>query len=179
MSAKQVILRAFVLVALVATASVAAKADTYDFSLTGQGTDITFSLPSSPTPSSFSILGGDFELNNVAMDVNGTNEVENLFFYVGGIFGGGAQAPSVFNLYGPQLFTGFIWDPTFKLGDFTLTTSEGFQGWCDQGSYNLDITDPGPTVTPEPESLMLLATGLLALLAMAAVKRYGDVGGTR
>ena len=181
MPAKQLFLRALLLVALATTASVAAKADTLDFSLTGHGTDITFALPSSPTPSSFSIFPGYFQINDVTLDVNGTDVVDNLDFYTGGIFGdgGGASANSLFNLFGPQLFTGFVWDPTFKTGDFTLTTSEGFQGWCDQGSYNLDITDPGPTVTPEPSSMILMATGVLALLAMAVVKRNAGFGGIR
>ena len=180
MSAKQVILRAFLLVAFATTASVAAKADTLDFSLTGHGADITFSLPSSPTPSSVSFANGDFELTNVVMDVNGTDHTENLSFYLGGsTFGGGAAtASSLFDLFGAQLFTGSLNDPTFKTGDFTLTTSEGFQGYCNQSSYNLDITDPGPTVTPEPSSVMLLATGVLALLAMAMVKRNA-FGGVR
>ena len=158
----------------------AAKADTLDFSITGHGTDITFSLPSSPTPSAVSTFNGDFELSNVVMDVNGTNHTENLFFFLGGVFGGGAATSStLLDLYGPQLFTGSLYDPTFKTGDFTVTTSPGFQGWCDQGDYNLDITDPGPTsVTPEPSSVMLLATGVLALLAMAMVKRNA-IGGIR
>ena len=182
MSAKQVILRACLLVAFATTASVAAKADTLDFSITGHGADITFSLPSSPTPSSVSFANGDFELTNVVMDVNGTDHTENLSFYLGGsTFGGGAAtASSLFDLFGAQLFTGSLNDPTFKTGDFTVTTSPGFQGWCDQGNYNLDITDQGPpSVTPEPSSVMLLATGVLALLALAMVKRNAGLGGIR
>lgn len=181
MSAKQVVLRSLLLVALATTASVAAKADTLDFSITGHGTDITFSLPSSPTPSSVSLFNGDFELSNIVLDVNGTDHTENLFFYLGGLFGGGAAtSSSLLDLYGPQLFTGSLFDPTFKTGDFTVTTSPGFEGWCDQGNYNLDITDQGPpSMTPEPSSVMLLATGVLALLVLAAVKRNAGLGGIR
>jgi hypothetical protein len=182
MSIKQVVLRAFLLVALATPASVAAKADTLDFSITGHGTDITFSLPSSPTPSSVSFINGDFAIDNVVLDVNGVDQTDNLLFYLGGIFGGGAQTSpsSLFDLFGAQLFTGSLNDPTFKTGDFTLTTEAGFEGFCNQSSYNLDITDQGPpSVAPEPSSVLLLATGVLALLAMAVVKRNASFGGMR
>src|ERR1700679_4309535 len=182
MSTKQVVLHAALLVALDTTASVAAKADTLDFSITGHGTDITFSLPSSPTPSSFSFSNGDFEIANVVLDVNGTDQTDNLFFFLGGSFGGGAATSpsSLFDLFGAQLFTGSLNDPTFKTGDFSMTTEAGFEGFCNQSGYDLDITKQGPpSMAPEPSSVLLLATGVLALLAMAVVKRNAGFGGIR
>ena len=49
--------------AILATA-LAAKADTLDFTINGDGNTFTFSLPSNPTPSSFS-SGASFTLANI------------------------------------------------------------------------------------------------------------------
>lgn len=169
---KQVILRAFVLVAIAAPATVAAKADPLDFTLTGKDTDITFTLNSKPTVSVYSTTYGYFEIDNVTLDVNGTDEVSPLAFFTGGASGpGGGLASDLFDLFGPQLFTGSVKHPTFKTGDFTLTSSSDSYTYCDSGDYKLSITDP-TSVTPEPPSVLLLATGVFALMGAGVVKRY-------
>lgn len=173
-SIKQIVLRTFVLGAIAASATLAAKADTLDFTLTGKGTDITFALTSSPTVSSYSTRNGDFTLDNVILDVNGFNITTDLSFYDGGSFGGGLAA-ELFHLTGSQIFTGSLNDPTFKTGNFTLTSNSDSYSYCDSGSYNLSIVDVTktvtPTVTPEPSSILLLATGVFALVGAGAVKR--------
>jgi len=170
-SIKQVILRTFVLGAITASATLAAKADTLDFTLTGQGTDITFTINSSPTVSSYSNHNGEFTIDNVSLDANGHHITSNMEFYLGGKFDGGT-ASELFDLAGPQLFTGLISDPTFKTGNFTLTSYSNSEQYCDPGTYNLSIVDVTKTVTPEPSSILLLATGVFALAGAGVVKRF-------
>ena len=124
MFTKQTMLRAAVLVAIAASTSLFAKADTLDFTITGHGTDITFSLPSNPTLSG-SLAGQDFQLNNVTLDVNGTDVVgDDLEFFTTSQGGGLADVDGLlgeewvllnqFGLYGAQLFSGGVSDPTFS-----------------------------------------------------------------
>jgi hypothetical protein len=172
LSIKQIFLRTFVLGAVAASATLVAKADTLDFTLTGKGTDITWTMSSDPTVSSYSTHNGEFTINNVVLDVSGYHITTNLTFEVGGSFGGGLS-DQLFNLNGSQLFTGAVNDPTFKLGNFTLTSDSDSFSYCDSGTYNLNIMDPSPTsVTPEPSSVLFLATGILALVGAGVTKRF-------
>lgn len=169
MSLKQVVVRTFVLGAIAASATFAAKAETLDFAITGPDTDITFALSSTPTVSLYN-SGGYFELDNVVLDVNGTYETDNLDFFKSSVDGG--LASSGFDFFGPQLFTGSLHHPKFKEGNFTLSSNPDSTPYCDPGDYHLTISDPGTVTTPEPSSILLLATGVLALVGAGVSKRF-------
>lgn len=177
LSIKKIILRTFVLGAIAVSTTFAAKADTLDFTLTGEGTDITFALPSSPSVSSPSSSG--FVIDNVTMDVDGFSVKSDLDFYLSSSKGGFAATwgsyTVLFDLIGSQLFTGSVSDPTFKTGSFTLTPYGDIDSYSyckgSGGSYTLSIVDPS-AVTPEPSSMLLMATGIFALVGAGAVKRF-------
>jgi len=163
-------MRTFVLGAIAASATLVAQAETLDFTLTGQSTDVTWTLNSTLTNFTYSNHDGDFTIDNVSLDASGHHVTTDLTFDLGGNFGGGTSS-ELFNLNGAQLFTGLLSDPTFKTGDFTLTSQSNSFNDCNEGSYNLSIVDPS-AVTPEPSSVLLLATGIFSLLGAGIVKRF-------
>lgn len=157
--------------AAVLVSAVVAKADTLDFTLSGGGNTLTFSLPSNPTPDS-SVNGTSFTLDNILVS-NGTLsfstdlKFSNLSSDGGLDFAIPAPPPlpgADLDLTGPQIYSGSETSPMFSATTtpFTLEEANG------AGSFTLDITDAS---VPEPASIGLLATGLLALAEAARRKR--------
>jgi hypothetical protein len=134
----------------------AVKADTLDFTITGQGSTYTFSVDSSPTPD-LDVAGVFFRLDNVLVNVdNMFGQTSNINFF-NTFAAGGLSLVDLGNLAlsGPQLYTGTEATPSFLTGQFTLMSG--------LDAYNLAIT-PESSPVPEPGGLVLLATGVVAAL---------------
>lgn len=146
---------------LLMLAPVAAHADTFNFLFTEGTNTVTFELPSSPVVSAFH-SGYSFKINNETIVENGaTSSMRTLEFNSSGDGGGFSLSNSAYlNTEGPQLYVGPESAPTFVPGSYNLI---GYQNH--QLKSQLTITDlPAPTtVTPEPSSVLLLGTGLVAL----------------
>ena len=135
-----------------------------DFLLTGPGTTISFSLPASP-PGNLSPGAGALYFNAISVTDNGVTSLDNIaaptFSFSGGIDIGGLPQFMGQQLYGPSIF-----NPTFATGPFTLYTELLTQPFTET-FYSLTITpDAAPALTPEPSSLLLLATALFAFIAI-------------
>jgi hypothetical protein len=160
-------------IAAILATTLTVKADTLDFTLTGGGNTFTFTLPSNPTPDS-STNGASFTLDNIMVS-------EGLFSFSTDIKfsnltdGGGLDfslpvAPPLpgtdLDLVGPQLYSGTEALPIFSATStpFILNEPKG------SDDFTLAIVD---TSVPEPASIGLLATGLLAAAGMAR-KRFNS-----
>ena len=143
-------------------ASVSAHADTLNFSFSGLGSTATFSLPSSPIPSSTGL--GFFEIDNVAITLDGTTFLEDIDFFT--LLAGGGAGSGVDQFFGPKLFTGGVHNPTFKTGDFFLA---GFVTPDPDGpifATGVLHISPAVAATPEPSSLLMLGTGALGVVGV-------------
>jgi hypothetical protein len=141
--------------------SAAARADTVDnFVLTGNGQTETWSLPS---PDPYAIQPHlELIFFQTTVTTNGVPATEDVDFYEAGV------GLTVNGLYGPPVVSfsggpaGYV-DVTFRTGTFALVGySVGAIGSGVPIDYSLTIT-PATTATPEPSSLVLLATGVLGL----------------
>jgi hypothetical protein len=109
--------------ALAVVAAPIAKADTLDFTITGQGSTYAFSLESSPTPD-LDVAGVYFRLDNVLVNVdNMFGQTSDVNFF-NSFAAGGLSLLDLGNLAlsGPQLYTGAEASPIFRTGQFALTS---------------------------------------------------------
>jgi hypothetical protein len=160
----------------------AARADAIDdFIVTGNGLDVTFSLPASPpgnestcpTGIITSCLPGSetaFYLTTL-VTINGVTSEDSLAFPTARFAGGVSIGDNPGRLYGDVLFSPNAATPTFLLGTYQLYARNFGEGppFLD---YTLQIT-PGSTIssTPEPSTLGLLGTGMLGLIGFVRSKR--------
>ena len=150
---------------------------TNDYRLSGNGQLITFSLPQSPTVSSF-ISSFGFEIDDVTVLQDGISETANIVFTrsadgvafaIGtdasllqpfGVYGG---YPSIAFLSGPLLYSGSEQDPSLLTGGFNLQEF----GSDPPVNYGLLVTPTSvaPTPIPEPSAVVLLGTGMIGMLS--------------
>jgi PEP-CTERM motif len=171
----------FTLLASALVFSLTAHADTIDdFVLTGNGLDVTFSLPASPPgnestcpPFSPSCLPGSetaFYLSTL-VTTNGVSSVESLSFPTLRFGGGVSIGLEPGRLFGAVLFTPDAANPTFLNGTFDLSAINP-KGDPPVLDYSLSITPETTAQTPEPSTLGLFGTGVLGLIGVAR-KRLG------
>lgn len=157
-----------------------AHADTFTFEDGFQNT-ITFSLPHAPIPDTY---GGDcpsqydqeFCIYNVPMKINGF-KIDGVFEFFSDSIQGGINIytadfeDDVIDQLGPQLFTGSLDAPTFQPGYYQLANDPNNYTFADfDQDFSVTIAPDDPVgVAPEPSSLALLGTGLLA--ATGALRR--------
>jgi len=127
-----------------------------DFSATGTPYgNISLTLPTSPTPSSFT--ADSFVLTSVSLIVDGDPATEDITFYTSAAGGGGGGGGA--RVMGDQLFSGPTSSPTFLSGSFTV------------GDFPVTISSPTSPV-PEPSSLLLLGTGILGACGVVRNKLH-------
>ncbi|GGG71002.1 PEP-CTERM sorting domain-containing protein [Edaphobacter dinghuensis] len=187
------VLSSTLLFASVLALPLAAHADTIDdFVLTGGGQTITYSLPATSSFPDFSLFNFFSESAPTKVDGVSVGTITGSYYVIGAFFPTlvldtpDAVGNPGLNLYGPKFFSvdyvpasnplpylPYDVVPTFTPGTYTLE---------DDGSpinplsspipYTLTITQETATATtPEPSSLLLLATGLLAFAGLAATRR--------
>src|SRR5665213_6043 len=160
-------------VAVLMFSSAAARADDV-FTLSGidsntTGQIVTWTLPSSPTPSASNT--DVFAVNNVSYVLDGNSLVGGFGFDelggfvlnpVVGVMPDGFDTITV-GFSGGAFFTGHVTAPEFSTGIFS---EQNFVrgGPLPTGDYTLIITDTSPV--PEPSSLLLLGTGVAGLAGM-------------
>jgi PEP-CTERM motif len=164
-----------------------AKASTTDtFSLTGDGNTFTFSLlsPSTPSATNFGCPAGgfsDFCYSGISVIDNGHSQSDTIEFTSNG-------GLDIFNHYGQSIVELTLDHPPLEFADTkdsvsfiggTYLLGGDDNGWGDYDwnsksdcgnnydGYTLSIDPPAPV--PEPSSLALMSSGLLA--AAGAVRR--------
>jgi hypothetical protein len=145
----------------------------YSYMLTGPSTDVTFDLAELPTATNVTV-GGGFFVTPTNLIIDGSPSTDTLIFY--NMSDDGAfqdnppdpMAPLAFSLAGAQLYSGSENNPQMLLGMYTLYD---FIGYVSDPQvlipYSLDVSQ---VTTPEPGTLLLFGTGLIALVLMR--KRY-------
>ena len=155
-----------------------AHADPMDnFTITGGGATIDFSLPASTTQPCFSCLGGSYEQFNfgaVTGTVNGVSQSIHLNFVIGS---GCAECQTILLSYPSSSWTidlpilyDLAYSGTYPNYDVTLTFVPGDYmtgGYNDSQPFGtlpfeINIT-PQAAATPEPATILSLVTAALAL----------------
>jgi PEP-CTERM motif len=178
----------FALLASALTLPLAARADTIDdFTLVGDGSTFTFSLPASFTVANHPHLDSAL-LGNVATSVNGVNGYSSALtiylpllafrsgfdIYVAPSGSGGGPIYD-YQLQGPSLAdqpTEPFIDPlatvTFLPGTYELSTFLDGIPFLTKGGIPFTLTiAPETAATPEPGTLFLFATGALGIITAA------------
>jgi hypothetical protein len=154
-------------------AAPAAAVDMVSFTTVG-AFDASWTLPKSPTPDID--FGNAFRINGVDIIFNGNPVTAFVEFYSEG-GGGGACSDifcSLFDLYGPALFSGTTAEPTFLTGIFSLN-----QGSPTGPDVRLTIADVpnGGGVIPEPATWAMLIAGFGLVGSTLRRRRTATVSG--
>ena len=175
----RLVLCSLVAVATLALPVVAHATPMDDFSLTGSGVDVSFSLAASPTP--VDVYGGNyFSVTDLTFVENGVSMAASTAYFFTKKDGGGfnlldANDIVIDNLdfLGPQIFKGGVFQPTFKIGTFDLTyascetTDDAVSAKKGSSPCSASLTiAPATTAAPEPSSLALLGTGALGVFGV-------------
>ena len=151
------------------TVPLAARADTLDlFTLTGNGTTSTWTLPSAPDFTLRDGLGPFYALFPITLTTNGVSTNTTVLFEDDNIVTFAINGMQFINMPFVMNNPTFVSDngtvstytATFDLGTFSGGTYTYPAGYV---PYTLTIEpDISAAAAPEPSSLILLATGLLA-----------------
>ena len=142
-----------------------AKADTLLLDLSETGSTYTFFLDSSPLVAS-SKVGFSFTLGDTPITIDDSFGVTSGITFFNGARGGGLSLLDIpggaLDVTGPQLYGGSESTPSFAPGGpFSLTDSNN-------DLFTLTISDVS---TPEPGTLILVATGAIATLGFVRRRR--------
>jgi hypothetical protein len=151
------------------TLPLAAHADSDLFSLTGGGNVSTWTLPSVVNFTIPDGLGPFYSVFPITLTTNGVASNTSVLFEEGNIVTlsvGGLQIINMPYVMNPTFVsnngTVSSYTATFDLGTFTGGVEAFSNGTVNYVPYSLTIAAQQTAPTPEPSSLILLATGLLA-----------------
>jgi hypothetical protein len=133
-------------------------------SLAGPTSDFSFIVDSSPIPNSSAI--NEFHLDSIDVTYGGTASTGFLAFYTTAK-GGGLSDLVLFDLFGPQLFSGTTDAPVFLTGSFGLNDSAGAP------AGTLTINAAGGVPEPVTWAMMLLGFGAMGLVIRR--ERKGEI----
>jgi hypothetical protein len=124
--------------------------DTLSFDLSGP-VSATWTMSENPTPM-YVEDGTVFAVDVSDLVVNGIAQPDTICFFSLGDLGGLNSVIALPDLFGPQIYTGDEFNPTLLTGVFNFTT------WDTGAQEVLTVTK-----APEPTSLLLLCSGLVAI----------------